>query len=66
MKNSRYQISYTQTTEKCYGWNRKNEKKNFEFVEVENMIKVHDEINFFNIIRVRGDFFFIRFGYMSF
>lgn len=49
MKNSRYQISYTQTTEKCYGWNRKNEKKNknFEFVEVENMIKVHDEINFF-------------------
>lgn len=55
-RNEKQQISnfiYTnnRTTEKCYGWNKKGrtkmKNKNFEFVEVENMIKVHDEINFF-------------------
>lgn len=51
MKNGRYQISYIHKQPKnVMVETRKMKKKKteiFEFVEVENMIKVHDEINFF-------------------
>lgn len=35
--------------------------ENFEFVEVENMIKVHDEINFFQYLLGEEATFFLTF-----